>query len=69
MIARHAFGGGLDNQTWTGFASVLFVGSLAIAYWNIKRLRIHQHRAWMIRAWFYVSLTTMMDYATCTDPS
>lgn len=47
MIARHAFGGGLDTQA--------VVGVLALSYYNIKRLQIEQHRAWMLRAWFYVN--------------
>lgn len=55
LIARHAFGGGIDIQIAVGFMSILFVGSLILAYINIKRLQIEQHRAWMLRAWFYVS--------------
>lgn len=54
MLARHAFGGGIDNQTISGFLSILFIGSLTLAYVNIKRLQIEEHRAWMLRAWFYV---------------
>ncbi|KAG8165363.1 hypothetical protein KVR01_005638 [Diaporthe batatas] len=53
MIARHAFGGTLATQYATGFISIAFVGALAMAYINIKRLQIEQHRAWMLRAWFY----------------
>lgn len=54
MIARHSFGGGLEIQTGIGFGAIIFLGSLALAYYNIKRLQIEQHRAWMLRAWFYV---------------
>lgn len=56
MIARHAFGGTLATQYATGFISIAFVGALVMAYINIKRLQIEQHRAWMLRAWFYVSI-------------
>lgn len=56
MIARHAFGGTLATQYATGFISIAFVGALVMAYINIKRLQIEQHRAWMLRAWFYVSV-------------
>ncbi|RAL10203.1 uncharacterized protein BO97DRAFT_456823 [Aspergillus homomorphus CBS 101889] len=51
MIAEHSFGGRLDTQIAIGLATIIFVGSISIAYWNIKRLQIEQHRAWMIRAW------------------
>lgn len=57
MIARNTFGGSIANQTWAGFVSIAFIGALLMAYINVKRLRIEQHRAWMLRAWFYVSLT------------
>lgn len=55
MIARHASGGGLATQDWIGLLSIAFVGALGMAYVNIKRLQIEEHRAWMLRAWFYVS--------------
>ncbi|XPS95370.1 hypothetical protein M3J09_004661 [Ascochyta lentis] len=53
MIARHALGGSLDVQAWCGFVgfAVLFCFVLSIV--NIKRLQIEQHRAWMLRGWFY----------------
>jgi len=54
MILRHAFGGGLDIQMVMGLTGIMFIGSLAMAYVNIKRLQIGEHRAWMLRAWFYV---------------
>ncbi|KAK6080983.1 hypothetical protein SCUP515_03125 [Seiridium cupressi] len=55
MIVRRSFGGGLDIQTGIGLIGVMFVVSLVLAVVNIKRLQIEQHRAWMLRAWFYVS--------------
>jgi hypothetical protein len=54
MIARVAFGGGLDIQAGVGMLALMTLVSLGLAYVNIKRLRIDQHRAWMLRAWFYV---------------
>lgn len=54
MIARHAFGGGLDIQVWIGFVGIGVLVCFIISYINIKRLQIEQHRAWMIRGWFYV---------------
>lgn len=59
MIARRAFGGGLDIQAGIGALAILTTGSFVISYTNIKKLQIEQHRAWMLRGWFYVShLTT-----------
>ncbi|KAI1845730.1 hypothetical protein JX265_000091 [Neoarthrinium moseri] len=53
MIARHSFGGGIEIQTGVGVLGIMFIGSLVLAFINIKRLQIEQHRAWMLRAWFY----------------
>lgn len=53
MIARHAFGGGLDVQVWIGFVGIGVLACFVISYINIKRLQIEQHRAWMLRGWFY----------------
>jgi uncharacterized membrane protein len=55
MIARIAFGGGFESQTVIGLLAIITTGALFMAYYNIKRLQIDQHRAWMLRAWFYVS--------------
>lgn len=55
MIARVAFGGGIDIQVIVGLLAIMFAGSLGISYYNVKRLQLEQHRAWMLRAWFYVS--------------
>jgi hypothetical protein len=54
MIARHAFGGGLDIQVFIGFVGIGVLVCFIISYINIKRLQIEQHRAWMLRGWFYV---------------
>lgn len=59
MITRHAFGGGLDSQTVLGLLTVMFTTSLALAYYHIERLQIEQHRSWMLRAWFYVSIARL----------
>lgn len=55
MIARHSFGGGLDIQVWIGFVGIGTLVCFLLAMINIKRLQIEQHRAWMLRGWFYVS--------------
>lgn len=56
LITRHAFGGGLDTQIGSGLLGITFVVSMVMAYVNIKRLQIEEHRAWMLRGWFYVSV-------------
>jgi hypothetical protein len=53
MIARHAFGGGLDVQSFIGVLGFGSLGCFIISYINVKRLQIEQHRAWMLRGWFY----------------
>ncbi|KAF1939940.1 hypothetical protein EJ02DRAFT_351162 [Clathrospora elynae] len=53
MIARHAFGGGLDVQSAVGILGIGVTICFIISYINIKRLQIEQHRAWMLRGWFY----------------
>jgi hypothetical protein len=54
MIARRAFGGGLDVQAWIGTVGIGTMVCFVLAIVNIKRLQIEQHRAWMLRGWFYV---------------
>ena len=52
MITRHAFGGDLSTQTASGTLVIFTTLGLGMAWWNIKRLRIDLHRAWMLRTWF-----------------
>lgn len=54
MIARGVFGGAPDIQVSTGVVAMMTTVGLFIAYYNIKRLQIDQHRAWMLRTFFYV---------------
>ncbi|KAI0456481.1 hypothetical protein F5B21DRAFT_502378 [Xylaria acuta] len=53
VIAPRTFGGGLDVQAILGALVLGFLGALFMAYISIKRRRIDQHRAWMLRAWFW----------------
>jgi hypothetical protein len=53
MITRHAFGGGLDVQVSLGLLGIGVTGCFTVSYINVKRLQIEQHRAWMLRGWFY----------------
>ncbi|KAI1505047.1 hypothetical protein F5X99DRAFT_301863 [Biscogniauxia marginata] len=63
MIARNAVGGGLDVQTSVGLLAIMFIGALAMAIFNIKRLQIEQHRAWMLRAWFYACVIVTFRFS------
>lgn len=64
IIAPVAFGGSLSVRAAVGLMSIMFLGSLFLAIWNIKTLQLEQHRAWMLRAWFYVSflLTSVVHH-------
>ncbi|KAM3514901.1 hypothetical protein MY11210_001506, partial [Beauveria gryllotalpidicola] len=64
MIAPVAFGGDLAIRGVIGVLALMFVGSLSLAYFYIKRLRIDQHRAWMLRAWFYAMTSRIIMILT-----
>lgn len=68
MIARRAFGGGLDVQSGIGALSIAVTGSFIISYVNIRRLQIEQHRTWMLRGWFYVSFLHTI-HSICIEDS
>ncbi|KAL3424405.1 hypothetical protein PVAG01_03686 [Phlyctema vagabunda] len=54
MIARRAFGGTAETQAGIGALVILTFTSMVMAWLNIKRLQIDQHRAWMLRGMFYL---------------
>ncbi|KAL8754223.1 MAG: hypothetical protein Q9199_004491 [Rusavskia elegans] len=54
IIARRAFGDSLSTQAGVGVLVIISTVSIALAYYNIKRLQIDQHRAWMLRAVFHL---------------
>jgi uncharacterized membrane protein len=53
IISKVAFGGDFATQIFSGIFGIAVVLSTTLAYINIKRLQIEQHRAWMMRAWVY----------------
>lgn len=55
MLVRRAFGGQPETQIYLSLLGIMFLFAIGMAYISIKRLDIRQHRAWMLRAWFYVS--------------
>ena len=55
IIAQHAFGGDMATRIYVGVLVISTSFAYLFAWINIKRLQIDQHRAWMMRAWAYVS--------------
>ncbi|KAH7056943.1 hypothetical protein B0J12DRAFT_568745 [Macrophomina phaseolina] len=55
VFVRHSFGGELATQAASGVLAFMSVGAMALAYYNVKMLQIDQHRAWMLRGWFYAA--------------
>ncbi|KAK2882583.1 hypothetical protein FQN49_000195 [Arthroderma sp. PD_2] len=60
IIAPHAFGGDPIAQFSNGILVLSSTLAVLIAYINIRRKQIEQHRAWMLRGMFYIgSIITM----------
>ncbi|QRW09748.1 hypothetical protein RhiLY_08747 [Ceratobasidium sp. AG-Ba] len=55
VMGRRSFGGDITIQTGVVLLGAVTLVAAAIAYYNIKRLQIDQHRKWMLRTWFYAS--------------
>lgn len=53
LVVDKALGGSLEVRAIVYVLAGLTIVSLLLAYINIKRLQIDQHRAWMLRAWVY----------------
>ncbi|KAK6513114.1 hypothetical protein TWF506_009280 [Arthrobotrys conoides] len=62
MIARRAFGGGVETQAAVYVLATMTTTSLLLGYYNIKKLQIEQHRKWMIRAWAYLGVIITMRF-------
>ena len=43
----------METQTFVGVLVIMTTLGAFMAYYNIKRLQVEQHRAWMLRTWFY----------------
>jgi hypothetical protein len=54
MMLRRSFGGNLGFQSTMGLAAILTTTAIVLAVYNIKKLQIDQHRAWMLRAMVYM---------------
>lgn len=53
LVGPGALGGTIETRLLIGVLTISTVGSAVLAYINIKRLQIDQHRAWMLRCWAY----------------
>ncbi|KAJ1337152.1 DUF2306 domain-containing protein [Microdochium nivale] len=54
MVLRyHDSGTRVAAQVVEGFLTALTSVSLVVAWYNVRRLQIDQHRAWMLRSWAY----------------
>ncbi|KAK4223908.1 hypothetical protein QBC38DRAFT_424544 [Podospora fimiseda] len=60
LLAPNVMGGDLVSQMAMGVLGVCFVWSLGLAWWNIRRKQIEEHRAWMLRGWFYAGSIVSM---------
>src|SRR5690349_7305337 len=53
MLGHNETGQRMGAQTSEGFLVIITTIAMGLAYWNIKRLQIDLHRAWMLRAMVY----------------
>ncbi len=60
MIVRRSFGGELATQAGVGVLVISTTIGLGMAYYNIKKLQVDQHRAWMLRTMFYLGTIITM---------
>ncbi|KAF3908167.1 hypothetical protein AA313_de0200901 [Arthrobotrys entomopaga] len=60
MISRRSFGGGVEVQAAVVTMATMITTSIALAYYNIKKIQIEQHRKWMLRAMFYLGIIITM---------
>ncbi|SPO01574.1 uncharacterized protein DNG_04247 [Cephalotrichum gorgonifer] len=60
MFTPHAMGGSRMTQAISVLVCTMFLVALFKAQLGIKRGRIDQHRAWMLRAWFYAGAIITM---------
>ncbi|KAK1233181.1 hypothetical protein PQX77_003717 [Marasmius sp. AFHP31] len=55
VITRRSMGGDIATQSGLFLLGIVTLVSATIAWFNIKKLQIDQHRKWMLRTWFYAS--------------
>lgn len=62
IVSKVAFGGDFATQIFAGIFGIAVMINTLLAYINIKRLQIEQHRAWMLRAWAYSASTITLRF-------
>lgn len=55
MIMTVSMGGQTTFQLWIGLVGAMITIGFILAIFNIKRLQIDQHRAWMLRVWTWAA--------------
>lgn len=55
MVVRHSFGGHISTHLVVGLLAIISTFGILNAYYNIKRLQLDQHRAWMLRVFAWIS--------------
>ncbi|MBA7489872.1 hypothetical protein ES702_00406 [subsurface metagenome] len=55
MIMDVSIGGQASLQIWIGIVGAMITLGFVMAIYNIKRLQIDQHRAWMLRVWTWAA--------------
>ncbi|KAK1235623.1 hypothetical protein PQX77_001142 [Marasmius sp. AFHP31] len=55
ILMRRSFGGDISTQFAVVALGAASLSSATVAWFNIKKLQIDQHRKWMLRTWSYAS--------------
>ena len=55
IIARRGLGGDMAAQAAAGLLAIMSTTGLGLAWWNIRKLQIDQHRAWMLRSMVWIA--------------
>jgi uncharacterized membrane protein len=66
IIESEAMGGIFSNRIGTWTLSTLVTTAMVKGYISIKNREIEKHRAWMLRAWFWVSTPLTKDIMLLT---
>lgn len=62
IIAPAVFGGSVPTQTVTGTTILFSTFAILNSYYNIKRLQLDQHRAWMMRTFGWMTHVITMRF-------
>lgn len=60
MIGRRSMGGDLSMQASIIFLTIGTIGAMYLAWYNIRRQQIDQHRKWILRAMFWMGIIVTM---------